>query len=60
MSEDYTLYKGESVVGKIYKVHDSHMIYNTKWKVIYPGGGFFYFGTLSGLKNQLDNMGYSV
>ena len=56
----YTLYKGESIVGKVTKVHDSHVLYNTKWKVIHPGGGFFYFGTLSGLETELRNMGYSI
>ncbi len=56
----YTLYKGETVVGKVTKVHDSHALYDTKWKVIHSGGGFFYFGTLSSLEITLKNMGYSI
>lgn len=32
----------------------------TKWQVDHPGGSFFYFGTLSTLKRELKNMGYSI
>ena len=56
----YTLYKGESIVGKVTKVHDSHVLYNTKWQVDHPGGSFFYFGRFSALKRELKSMGYSV
>jgi hypothetical protein len=61
MSEDYTLYKGDSIVGKVIKMDTSNPTPDqTKWQVDHPGGSFFYFGRFSGLQKQLGNMGYSI